>query len=124
MQQSVLRRLAPLNFDGMKSNLPSALMPLMFGEQPEVYRQRFWMALLGSKTPKSTLVWSNDQLVKHLDVGQLRKSKMKESTSRNLVERFVPIIIWTLGETLHNHHTKVLTMTAQDERDFKEKAKR
>lgn len=44
----------------------------------EVYRQPFWLGLLGAKTPKRLTVWSNDPLISALDLGKLCAEKRKE----------------------------------------------
>ena len=46
----------------------------------------FWMGLLGSDTPKRTVVWSNDIFIRRLDLGVLCRGAKTESTSRILTE--------------------------------------
>jgi len=44
---------------------------------PEVYRQPFWLGLLGAGTPKRLIAWSNDKLISALDMGKLCREKKK-----------------------------------------------
>lgn len=50
----------------------------------QVFRCSFWMGLLGSKTPKRTLIWSNDPFIRALDLGKMAKGSKQKSTSRSL----------------------------------------
>ena len=49
---------------------------------PKVYRQAFWMGLLGGKTPKRLLAWSNDNLISALDLGKLCREKRESLTGK------------------------------------------
>lgn len=40
----------------------------------QVFRQNFWMAHFGSRTPKRSSVWSGSKLIQRLDLGVLKKS--------------------------------------------------
>ena len=48
----------------------------------QVYRQAFWLGLLGGFTPKRLIAWSNDKLIAALDLGKLcaqKKNLCKEN---------------------------------------------
>lgn len=47
----------------------------------EVYTVRFWMMLLGAKTSKPTVCWSNGSWISGLDMGPLKKQVRQQQTS-------------------------------------------
>ena len=83
---------------------------------PKVYRQAFWLGLLGGQTPKRLLTWSNDNLISALDLGKLCREK-RESLTGKKTTRFLAPIPNCIGETsmklwfqhvptqIPNHHT-------------------
>lgn len=54
-----------------------------------VYRQAFWMGLLGGQTPKRLLAWSNDNLISALDLGKLCREKRESLTGKKTTRRYV-----------------------------------
>ena len=62
---------------------------------PKVYRQAFWMGLLGGQTPKRLLAWSNDNLISALDLGKLCREKRESLTGKKTTRFLAPIPNWT-----------------------------
>ena len=66
----------------------------------KVYRQPFWLGLLGAGTAKRLIVWSNDRLISALDLGKLCAEKRNqlggEKTTRSSAS-------WCFSNCLYAH---------------------
>lgn len=93
----------------------------------QVFKISFWMGLLGSRTPKRTLIWSNDRFIKALDLGRMAKGSKKASTSRSL-DQCSPYVFDLLGPlgmvNLFGPLTKVLIVIPMDAKGSKAKRMR
>lgn len=58
----------------------------------EVYRQPFWLGLLGGRTPKRLIAWSNDTLISGLNLGKMCREKKNALTGEKTTRYLAPYL--------------------------------